>query len=484
MADPFATVHLDASSRPGADAAPIELEERPFTVVVLGDFSARASRRADRAELSGLRPLSVDRDDIDEVLERLAPRLRLDGQGASFETDFREIDDFHPDGLYDRAGLFRELRRVRARAADAATFPAVTAELGQGGEAPAPAPRAPSGTAGMLDLILDEAEPPAAPMEVIDSRAELERYVRRLVAGHLVAGPDPRQAEVVARIDAAIGEEMRVVLHHPSFQALEALWRALFLLVRRVETGPLLRIRVLDVTRAELEADLGRDDPARGAVGSALASVTPAVVVVAEAFGPEPADLDVLRRLAELGRAVGAPVLAAAAPSLVGCPAPGADPAEWSPTASGWEALRREPAARFLGLAFPRFLLRLPYGEDAEECERFRFEESPGHEEYLWGSPAIACAIMIAQAFSAAGWEMRPGMVRGLEGLPLHLVRSEGETSAKPCAEAWMSERAAGRILDAGVMPLASLKDRDAVQLVRFQSIASPPAALAGRWGG
>jgi hypothetical protein len=32
-------------------------------------------------------------------------------------------------------------------------------------------------------------------------------------------------------------------------------------------------------------------------------------------------------------------------------------------------------------------------------------------------------------------------------------------------------------------MPLASVKNRDSVVLVRFQSIAEPPAALAGRWG-
>jgi hypothetical protein len=33
-------------------------------------------------------------------------------------------------------------------------------------------------------------------------------------------------------------------------------------------------------------------------------------------------------------------------------------------------------------------------------------------------------------------------------------------------------------------MPLVSLKGRDAVRLVRFQSIAQPLRALAGRWSG
>jgi hypothetical protein len=38
-------------------------------------------------------------------------------------------------------------------------------------------------------------------------------------------------------------------------------------------------------------------------------------------------------------------------------------------------------------------------------------------------------------------------------------------------------------LLDHGLMALASLKEEDAVLLVRFQSLADPPARLAGRWG-
>jgi len=39
-------------------------------------------------------------------------------------------------------------------------------------------------------------------------------------------------------------------------------------------------------------------------------------------------------------------------------------------------------------------------------------------------------------------------------------------------------------MMDRGIMPLASLRNQDAVHLVRFQSIAEPAAALGGRWTG
>jgi type VI secretion system protein ImpC len=138
-----------------------------------------------------------------------------------------------------------------------------------------------------------------------------------------------------------------------------------------------------------------------------------------------------------------------------------------------------------LALVAPRFLLRLPYGEQTEPCENFEFEEmpvAPVHAHFLWGNPALACALLLGESFSEAGWELRPGMRREIGGLPLHLLRNDGETVILPCAETLVTERAAARLMDAGVTPLASLKDRDAVLLVRFHSVASPTAALAGRW--
>jgi type VI secretion system protein ImpC len=37
-------------------------------------------------------------------------------------------------------------------------------------------------------------------------------------------------------------------------------------------------------------------------------------------------------------------------------------------------------------------------------------------------------------------------------------------------------------LINEGLMPLLSVKGRDAVRLPRFQSIAEPAAPLAGRW--
>ena len=69
-----------------------------------------------------------------------------------------------------------------------------------------------------------------------------------------------------------------------------------------------------------------------------------------------------------------------------------------------------------------------------------------------------------------------------IDRLPLHVYEKDGESESKPCAEILLTENAAERVLDEGLIPLVSFKDRDQVRVMRFQSIAEPLRELAGRW--
>jgi type VI secretion system protein ImpC len=110
-------------------------------------------------------------------------------------------------------------------------------------------------------------------------------------------------------------------------------------------------------------------------------------------------------------------------------------------------------------------------------------ESDAKHERYLWANPAFAVTYLLAQAFSQSGWDLRPGEVQEIDGLPLHIYQQHGETQIKPCAEVLMTVAAAERIIDRGPMPLITMKGTDTVRLGMFQSLASPPTSLAGRWG-
>src|SRR6185437_13755521 len=231
----------------------------------------------------------------------------------------------------------------------------------------------------VLDAILGE---PVTDTEEAGGDA-LQQLIQRAIAPHLVPAADPRQDALIDQIDRAIANAMRAVLHHRSFQALEAAWRSVWSLTRRLETDDHLQIYLLDVSAAELVADLGKEgSPEQSALWRTIVDGSQGVpwslLVGAFTFGWDDADLDVLSKLGMIARRAGAPFLAGAAPRLAGAaPFDGSsDASQWSTRGiPAWESLRASPEAAYIGLAAPRFLARLPYGVGGDECDRIVFEE-------------------------------------------------------------------------------------------------------------
>jgi type VI secretion system protein ImpC len=327
---------------------------------------------------------------------------------------------------------------------------------------------------------------------------EVHQFARELAAKYSVSSPDPRQPDVVAAVDRAISDAMRVILHHSDFQALEAIWRSTFLLVRQIETGPQLKIYLIDISKQELAADLkASEDHRKSGIFRLLVEkaidtpgADPWTVVVGNfSFGSESEDTELLAKLAAIAQRAGAAFLGEADPSLLGCASLEAapHPRDWneSTVPNPWKQVRLRPESGSVALALPRFLLRLPYGRETSPLESFEFEEFSGlplHNGYLWGNPAFAVGMLLGQSFNEAGWGLRLGSLSQVENLPLHTYRADGGSHLKPCAEVLLTEEAVERILDCGLIPLVSYKGRDSVRVGRFQSIAEPQRPLAGRW--
>jgi len=486
--------------------------EAPFCIAILGDFSGRANRKlADAKTIGKRRAVLVDRDNFEEVLSKSGAEIQLPiGESGSSRLRFSELDDFHPDRVFERLEAFAKLRNLRIRLQDPSTFNEAAAELGLRPVAPATAKPQTAGTSrgvppsvsqlvtgSLLDEMIEQTEsrtPEDRPKRAPD---EVREFARRVAAQHVVAAPDPRQSEVLTVVDRAIGGLMRAVLHNPDFQALEAAWRAAFLLVRRLETGPQLKLYLIDISREELAADLSSagnlHDTGTYRLLVEKSVETPgaepwAIIVGNYSFGPGNEDAALLSRMAAIAYRAGAPFLAAASPRLLGCTSLALAPDHrrvLQQPDGDWAKLRGFREAGAVGLALPRFLLRLPYGSKTVPVESVAFEEftgQPVHEDYLWANPAFAVALLLGQSFSEDGWEMRPGTSSEIDGLPLHVYQQNGGSEVKPCAETLLTDEEVEQILDAGVMPLVSFKGQDKVRLARFQSIADPPRALSGRW--
>src|SRR5262245_15936985 len=93
-------------------------EETPFRVLLLGDFSGRASRGVrEPGQLAARKPIRIDRDNSDEVLAKLGAQVRLTlGDNAPALTlRFADLDDFHPDRIVKQVRVFDQLQDLRRR---------------------------------------------------------------------------------------------------------------------------------------------------------------------------------------------------------------------------------------------------------------------------------------------------------------------------------------------------------------------------------
>ena len=441
-------------------------------LLLLGDWSGRGQRGVAEPDLARRPLLRIDLDSFDQVMARLAPRLILPATADERVPEalaLTSLDHFHPDHLCRNLEVFAGLQALRARLLDASTFASTADAL----EPPPSTPAVPP-PADTLERLLGGKPRPAAS----EAGPDMGAFLRQVVAPHITPAADARQPRLVAAVDEAAAQHLRGLLHQPSFQRLEAAWRALHRLVTSIEDETTLFL--LDVSREELAADLAGHPDGSGLHQRLADPDSPWSLIIAdEIFGPGAADLALLSALGAVAAQTGAPVIAAVDPHV-----------DWNglddEAAARWQSLRQSPQACAIGLALPRWLVRLPYGPKTDPIESFPFDElghGRAHESYLWGNPAFACALLAAAAFRQNGADMQLGDVQELEELPCHTFREEGESRMQPCAEVFLGERKISELLDRGLIPLVSARDRNALRVPRFQSIADPPSPLEGPWG-
>jgi len=419
----------------------------PMRLLVLGDF--RGSAVAERPPLASRPTQQVDVDTIDAVLRRMRPALTV----PAGEIRFEQIDDFHPDRLYARLDVFKALREKRV--APPGGDEDIGRLLGKSSEPKAPAPAAAGG---------------------------LDAFIREAVAPHIVKDTSAQTQSYVAAVDSAIAEQMRSLLHHAAFQSLEAAWRGVHWLVSRLELDENLQLHLFDVSRAELLTDLAEAKGQIANTGIYRALVDRwrnvpgaegwSAFVTLTRFGASNTDIGLLAALGLVASQAGGPILGDADVDLAG---------DDDAALEGWQALRHSEAAPWIALAAPRILLRAPYGNRSDPIESFTFEEfvgPPVHDEFLWGYSSLGLAMLIGRGFTDRGWDMQLGEEREINDLPAYTFTRNGEREMQACGERFLTEGEMRRLASAGLVPIASRRDRNAVVAVQFQSIADPSAPL------
>jgi type VI secretion system protein ImpC len=327
----------------------------------------------------------------------------------------------------------------------------------------------------------------------------VKEFVNQVLEGKMTLSRDA-EATIgtrIAEIDRLISLQLNEVLHHPSFQKLEATWRGIKHLLDQSETSDNLKIKLLNVSKKDLLRDLQRapefDQSAFfkkvyeeefGVFGGA-----PFAAMVGDyEFGRSGEDVELLERVSQVASAAHAPFLSAAAPELLNLSeyqqmtgirdiSKVFDSTEYAK----WKSFRASDDSRYVALTLPHVLMREPYGKETRQIDEFAFEEGvdgKDHSKYLWGNAAYALGARLTQSFAKYGWTAAIRGVEGgglVEGLATHNFRTdEGDVALKCPTEVSITDRREKELADQGLVPLVHCKGTDYAAFFSVQTANKP----------
>ncbi|TFW33905.1 type VI secretion system contractile sheath large subunit [Massilia horti] len=304
---------------------------------------------------------------------------------------------------------------------------------------------------------------------------------------------------IVAAIDKKLTDQINLILHHPEYQQLESAWLGLHYLTSNTETDEHLKIRVANITKKELHKTLKKYkgvawdqsplfkqiyEQEYGQLGG-----QPYGCLVGDYhFDHSRPDVELLGELAKNAAAAHCPFIAGASPTTMQMDSwqELSNPRDLTkifetPEYGGWRMLRESEDARYVGLAMPRFLARLPYGARTNPVDAFDFEEQtdgPTHANYAWANSAYAMAVNINRSFKVYGWcSSIRGVTSGgaVPNLPTHTFPTDdGGVDMKCPVEIGISDRREAELAKNGFMPLIHRKNTDEAVFMGAQSLHKP----------
>jgi type VI secretion system protein ImpC len=352
---------------------------------------------------------------------------------------------------------------------------------------------------GLLDQIVEQGKVGTDAATRERGKSLVKEFINQVLEGQVTISKDTEAMinSRIAQIDHLVSIQLNEILHQPQFQKLEGSWRGLKYLLSQSETSPMLKIRVMNVSKKDLLRDLQRapefDQSALfkkiyeeefGVFGG-----DPFAAIIGDyEFSKHPEDLELLEKVSNVAAAAHAPFLTAAASQLMNMESftqldQPRDIAKIFDTTefAKWKSFRQSDDSRYVGLCVPHVLMRLPYGRDTAPLDAFNYEEGvdgTDHSRYLWGNAAYAMGARLTNAFAQYGWCAAIRGVEGgglVEGLPAHTFRTdEGDVALKCPTEIAITDRREKELADQGIIPLVHCKGTDKAAFFSVQSANKP----------
>lgn len=335
---------------------------------------------------------------------------------------------------------------------------------------------------------------------IVEDVSEEERFISSMAA--VVFNMEEGQSkfdkqdiqDLVATLDQLVDAQLNEVLHHPTFQAMEAAWTSVDDLCKNTNFRQNIQISLLDVSKDTLWEDLELNSA--DIAGSELFKKLyvaeydqygghPFGAIVGQyEFANTPKDLLWLKAIGRVATASHAPFTASVSPKFFGCETMAEvnqlrdiEGMLDTPRYSAWNALRDTEEAAYVGLTMPRYMVRTPYNDETNPAEGINFTEKvTGADEgqYVWGNASMLFARNLVKSFEGSGWcqYIRGPKGGGLvSGLPTHSFNLRGEEELKAPVEISMPDFRELELANAGLIPLIHKKGSADAVFFSVQSI-------------
>jgi len=310
--------------------------------------------------------------------------------------------------------------------------------------------------------------------------------------------------KAIAEIDRKLSTQLNAIMHDEKFTKLEGSWRGLHHLVMNSETGTMLKIKVVNLTKREINRDLTKAVEFDQSLLFKKIYENEFGTPGGEPYGTligdyewvnHPDDIESLRLISNVAAASFAPFISAAGAGMFGFDSwteltKPRDLAKIFDTAEymKWRGFRDTEDSRFVSLVMPRVLARVPYGAATKPVEEFSYEEAPidaagaahalDHKEYCWMNAAYTMGVRMTNSFAESGFCVA---IRGAEGggkvdnLPTHLFQSDdGDMDGKCPTEIGITDRREFELSNLGFLPLCHYKNTDYAVFFGAQTCQKP----------
>lgn len=508
----------------------------PFVVGVLADLSGSS----DRVPLSlGERQMKdIDIDSFDARMRDLAPRVTFTvpdtlrgGNELAVDLSFESMDDFSPAAVARNVAGLNKLLKARIQLTNFIVYmdgkggaeslvgrilndESLLKEIASKGlilsndgkdnlveqERDLSREKQETSEDSFSNLLIKEFKPRSDPAlkQLKSALQKLAELALTKLDSHALE-PVATINEILHQIDLKLTQQINLIMHHPEFQQLEGAWRGLNYLIENTETDDTLKIRFMSVSKKELGRTINRYKGSNWDQSHLFKKIyedeygtfggEPYGCLIGDyEFGNSPQDVEILSGMAQIAAAAHTPFIAAASPSVMQMESwqEIANPRDltkvfMTPDYAAWRSLRMSEDSRYLALTIPRFLARLPYGNDTNPVEEFSFQEDIKGVDptyYTWCNSAYLMGVNITRAFKLHGWCSR---IRGLEsggmveGLPIYTFPSDdGDIVMGSPTEVLISDRWEAELARNGFMPLVNVKNTDLAAFFGAPSFHKP----------